>query len=154
MATLRKNKRNQWVVSIQSLGFNTTLSTKSTSKVEANRILRKVESRVDQVKLDGEHSFHSWSKNDQLAWIKTGAEPKQIADDPISVNDAVDKYLDAKKGQNRAFNTINAYSFDLAPAKDHFAKHCFVIYLVPSCKTGFFILQNQLLKRERTVERR
>lgn len=120
MASLRKNKQGHWVISIQSLGFNTTLSTKSEKKVDANRIKREVENRVDKVKLDGTHPFYDWSKVDQLAWIKTGKEPKQAIDDPVTVTQAIEQYVAAKTSQNRAYNTLRAYEFDLAPAKQKF----------------------------------
>lgn len=120
MASLRKNKHGQWVISIQSLGFNTTLCTKTQSKVDANRLKRNIEGRVDRVKLDGTHPFYVWPKPDQIAWIKTGAEPKPVENAPITAADAIKKYVEFKKSQNRALNTTRGYDFDLRPAKRRF----------------------------------
>lgn len=121
MASLRKNKHNQWVISIQSLGFNTTLCTKTQSKVDANRVRRLVEGRVDQVKLDGSHPFHSWPKDDQLTWMKTGREPQAKADALLTVSQAIKKYVEFKEGQNRALNTTRGYEIDLRAARKRFA---------------------------------
>ncbi|MBB3204246.1 integrase [Rhodopirellula rubra] len=122
MASLRKNKHGQWVISIQSLGFNTTFCTKTPSKVDANRLRRNIEGRVDRVKLDGTHPFYVWPKADQLAWIKTGKEPKRVEDAPITVAMAIKKYVEFKESQNRALNTTRGYDFHLRPAKRRFGE--------------------------------
>ncbi|WP_182870983.1 tyrosine-type recombinase/integrase [Rhodopirellula sp. JC639] len=116
---MRKNKQGDWSISIQSLGLNSTFSTRTKKKVDANRILREIESRVDKVKVDGTHSFHDWSKKDQLTWVKTGKEPR-LAQEAITVREACQRFVEFKKGQNRALNTTRGYGFDLAPAKKHF----------------------------------
>jgi len=122
MATKRKNKQGHWVISVQSLGFNTTLSTKTSKTSDASRIQRQIESRVDAVKLDGGHPFHDWSKKDQLKWIKSGLEPKPEKDRPITVDEAIGEYLVFVRGKNSAFSTANGYEHDLKPARAKFGK--------------------------------
>lgn len=120
MATKRKNKQGHWVISIQSLGFNTTLSTKSSKASDANRVQRMVEQRVDAVKLNGNHPFHDWARTEQLKWIKAGQEPNLQRQAPITVSQAVRKYVEFKEGQNKALNTTRGYEIDLRPADNRF----------------------------------
>lgn len=120
MATKRKNKQGHWVISIQSLGLNTTLSTKTTKISDANRIERQLESRIDTVKLDGSHAYHNWSKADQLKWIKSGLEPKPVFDEAITVEKAIDDYLLFIRSRDRAFSTANGYEDHLKSAKSRF----------------------------------
>lgn len=120
MASMRKNEHGHWVISIQSLGLNTTLSTKTSKKVDATRIQRAIEQRVDRVKLDGKHPYHDWTKAEKRVWIKVGAEPVSDSQEPISVVDAIEGYLGFVRDQNLAFNTIEGYRRDLQAAKDKF----------------------------------
>lgn len=118
--SMRKNKKGHWEIGIQSLGLNTTLSTKTGKKVDAARIERQVQTRVDQVKLDGTHPFHKWTKAEQRAWIKTGREPKVDRDAPVTVARAITGYLDFVGVQNLAFNTTEGYRRDLDFARKKF----------------------------------
>lgn len=120
MASMRKNKNGHWDIGIQSLGLNTTLSTKTKKKTDAERIRRKIESRIDAVKLDGMHPYYDWSKKEQRAWAKTGYKPKIASEKPVTVAEAIEEYLSFMRGQNKAYNTIQGYVNDLAPAKKRF----------------------------------
>jgi len=119
MATKRKNQNGDWSISIQSLGFNTTFSARTTSTKHANRILREIESRIDSVKIDGAHPFHSWPKKEQVKWLKTGLEPRTDSG-PLTLFSAVDDFLTHKRATNKAPVTVQGYELFLQAAKDFF----------------------------------
>ena len=146
MATIRKNRQGEWTVSIQSLGFNTTFSTRTDKKTGANRLQRQIDVRVDAVKIDGSHPFHEWPRSEQLQWLKTGNEPKSATDAPIQLFEAVDRYLEHTKNQGKAISTTASYELELNAAKNYFGD----IALVGLTGTK---LQNWIDKLARTSNR-
>ena len=119
MASKKKNRNGVYVISIQSLGFNTTYGTRTTKLSDANRIQREIERRIDTISVDGSHAFHEWLKTDQLVWIKKGVEPKS-ATAPTTVFEAIDKFLEHARVAGKAPSTLYGYRLHLDAAKEFF----------------------------------
>ena len=119
MATKRKNENGVYVISIQSLGLNTTYSTRTQKLGDANRIQREIETRIDIVKVDAQHPFHEWAKKDQLEWIKKGIEPKSITA-PVTLYEAVDQFLEHKRSAGKAPSSLYGYKLHVYAAREFY----------------------------------
>lgn len=119
MTTKRKNRGGHYVISIQSMGFNTTYSTRTGKLIDANRIQREIETRIDSVRVNARHPFHDWAKKDQLEWIKKGVEPKSVKE-PVTLYAAVNEFLKHIEVARKAPSSLYGYRLHLEAAKEFF----------------------------------
>ena len=104
MARLKnQNKKKQWVVHLQSLGHNTCFTTGKKNKADAKAIIRCIENRVAEVKIDGNHLYYDWTKKEQRRWLLTGKVPAAAGSgDPLELEKAIELYLEQKRAKGIA----------------------------------------------------
>lgn len=121
MATLKEPKvKSGYVISIQDLGLNTTLRTKTNRLTDARRVLRGIQDRVDIVKQDRGHDFYEWTINEQRRFIKTGFEPRPLVVEPMGLKKGVAEFLSHVTASGKSRNTITSYSGHLKKSVNYF----------------------------------
>jgi integrase len=122
MARLKnQNKKNHWVVHLQSLGHDTCFTTGKKNKADAKAIIRCIENRVAEVKIDGNHLYYDWTKKEQRQWLLTGKVPTAAGSgDPLELEKAIELYLEQKRAEGIALTTIEQYERELGAVIDFF----------------------------------
>jgi integrase len=127
MAYLEKTPRKDgFVIRIKQCGLNTSIQTKTKIRRDAKKLLHKINGRIEQIERNelvfpGEHGLDPKEiKRQRLQILRYG----KLLDTPqeqhgIAFREAVDQYLEAKKGK-LAYNTLKGYELNLKAAKEHF----------------------------------
>ena len=121
MARVKKQiAKSGHVISVSRNGLNTSLRTNTFKVRAAEKICTAITARENAVAENKQHEFWSWDKKQQSMFILYGVLPVEEEQQQLTVNDAVDRFLDSRRSINKAFNTVQGYAFHLKRVKQYF----------------------------------